>query len=53
MGHLDEFPYELWAHRGRMCEKAEIPFLKMIDRTAGKGQAGAAKLPKCWGGIPT
>jgi hypothetical protein len=30
-GHLDEFPYTLWVHRGRACTKAEAPDLKMHD----------------------
>ena len=47
MGHLDEFPYDLWVHRGRTCEKAEIPFLKMIDRTAGKGASAMIRCESC------
>jgi len=47
MGHLDEFPYELWVHRGRQCEKAEIPVLKMIDRTAGKGASAMIRCESC------
>ena len=47
MGHLDEFPYELWVHRGRKCEKAEVPFLKMIDRTAGKGASAMIRCESC------
>jgi len=30
-GHLDEFPYDLWVHRGGACAKAELPTLKMRD----------------------
>jgi hypothetical protein len=47
MGHLDEFPYELWVHRGRDCEKAEIPVLRMIDRTAGKGASAMIRCESC------
>ena len=47
MGHLDEFPYALWVHRGRGCEKAEIPVLKMIDRTAGKGASAMIRCESC------
>ena len=47
MGHLDEFPYKLWVHRGRECEKAEHPFLKMIDRTAGKGASAMIRCESC------
>ncbi|MET8208354.1 DUF1998 domain-containing protein [Streptomyces sp. NPDC005373] len=46
-GHLDEFPYDLWVHRGRPCEKAELPALKMEDRTAGKGASAIIKCASC------
>ncbi len=46
-GHLDEFPYDLWVHRGRRCEKAEFPILKMIDRTAGKGASAMIHCASC------
>jgi MrfA Zn-binding domain len=46
-GHLDEFPYDLWVHRGRQCEKAEFPVLKMIDRTAGKGASATIVCASC------
>ncbi|REE98984.1 DUF1998 domain-containing protein [Thermomonospora umbrina] len=35
-GHLDEFPYSLWVHRGRKCSKANLPDLKMRDANVGK-----------------
>ena len=35
-GHLDEFPYTLWVHRGGKCPKAELPDLKMRDANVGK-----------------
>jgi hypothetical protein len=35
-GHLDEFPYSLWVHRGNKCAKAERPDLKMRDANVGK-----------------
>ncbi len=35
-GHLDEFPYTLWVHRGKKCPKAELPDLKMRDANVGK-----------------
>lgn len=35
-GHLDEFPYDLWVHRGRKCSVAENPDLKMRDANVGK-----------------
>jgi hypothetical protein len=35
-GHLDEFPYTLWVHRGTKCPNAESPDLKMRDANVGK-----------------
>jgi hypothetical protein len=46
-GHLDEFPYELWVHRGKNCPSAEFPLLKMIDRTAGKGASAMIRCESC------
>ncbi len=46
-GHLDEFPYDLWVHRGRECDKAEFPSLKMIDRTAGRGASATIHCASC------
>lgn len=30
-GHLDEFPYVAWVHRGRACPNANIPQLRMRE----------------------
>lgn len=30
-GHLDEFPYAAWVHRGRACPNAPIPSLRMRE----------------------
>jgi hypothetical protein len=46
-GHLDEFPYKLWVHHGKACPKAEIPALKMIDSTAGKGASARIHCDSC------
>ncbi|MFD0382408.1 DrmB family protein [Streptomyces stramineus] len=46
-GHLDEFPYELWVHRGQRCSKAEVPPLKMVDRTVGKGASAIIHCAAC------
>jgi Domain of unknown function (DUF1998) len=46
-GHLDEFPYDLWVHRGGRCDKAEFPVLKMVDRTAGKGASATIVCVSC------
>ena len=47
MGHLDEFPYELWVHYGQKCANADLPSLKMIDRTAGKGASAMIRCESC------
>ncbi|NEB89245.1 DUF1998 domain-containing protein [Streptomyces anulatus] len=46
-GHLDEFPYELWVHRGQPCGVASNPALKMVDRTAGKGASAVIHCAAC------
>jgi hypothetical protein len=46
-GHLDEFPYDLWVHRGQPCDKAEFPALRMVDRTAGKGASAMIHCDSC------
>lgn len=46
-GHLDEFPYDLWVHRGQPCAAAEFPALKMVDRTAGKGASAVIECASC------
>ena len=38
-GHADEFPYDLWVHRGQACAKDEVPTLRMTDVTTGRGTA--------------
>ncbi|AWS44510.1 hypothetical protein DKM19_27335 [Streptosporangium sp. 'caverna'] len=46
-GHLDEFPYDLWTHRGKLCDQAEFPLLKMVDRTAGRGATATIECASC------
>lgn len=46
-GHLDEFPYDLWVHHGKHCADAEVPELKLIDRTAGKGASAVIHCASC------
>ena len=31
LGHLDEFPYVQWVHRGQQCPKAPKPALRMLE----------------------
>ena len=46
-GHLDEFPYNLWVHRGATCEKAELPDLKMCDANVGKSVGSTIVCASC------
>ncbi|HEX5121510.1 MAG TPA: DUF1998 domain-containing protein [Pseudonocardiaceae bacterium] len=46
-GHLDEFPYSLWVHRGQKCAKAELPDLKMRDANVGKSVGSTIACAAC------
>ncbi|KXO96239.1 DUF1998 domain-containing protein [Tsukamurella pseudospumae] len=46
-GHLDEFPYSLWVHRGKKCPKAELPDLKMKDANVGKSVGSVIVCASC------
>jgi hypothetical protein len=46
-GHLDEFPYDLWVHAGQPCPKVDVPRLKMVERTAGKGASAVIVCASC------
>lgn len=46
-GHLDEFPYDLWVHHGKPCSQAQLPALKMVDRTVGKGASATIVCASC------
>lgn len=46
-GHLDEFPYEQWVHRGQNCPKADIPQLKMVEGTASRGASATIVCGSC------
>ena len=46
-GHLDEFPYELWAHRGAACPEAEAPELRMRDANLGKSVGSVIECTQC------
>lgn len=46
-GHLDEFPYDLWVHRGHACPKAEVPVLNMTGRSVGAGSAASVICRSC------
>lgn len=46
-GHLDEFPYTLWVHRGGTCPKAELPDLKMRDANVGKSVGSTILCASC------
>lgn len=48
-GHLDEFPYYLWVHRGHNCEETteNTPRLKMSSRTAGQTASATIECTAC------
>jgi hypothetical protein len=47
-GHLDEFPYQVWVHRGQPCSSgAENPDLKLIDTNVGQGASAIVKCVAC------
>ena len=46
-GHLDEFPYDRWVHRGGTCPDAEVPHLKMLENTAGRGASATFECASC------
>ncbi|MCR6648532.1 MAG: DUF1998 domain-containing protein [Cellulomonas sp.] len=46
-GHLDEFPYTWWVHRGDPCPAAPNPTLKMLERTVGKGASATIVCAAC------
>ncbi len=46
-GHLDEFPYALWVHRGQPCPKAEAPDLRMRDANLGKSVGAIIQCQAC------
>ena len=46
-GHLDEFPYSIWVHRGKKCSEAELPDLKMRDANVGKSVGSIIACASC------
>ncbi len=46
-GHLDEFPYSLWVHRGKPCAKASNPDLKMLDANVGRSVGSIIQCASC------
>ena len=46
-GHLDEFPYQLWVHRGGGCPNAPQPDLKLRDSNLGQGAAAVVTCERC------
>ena len=46
-GHLDEFPYALWAHHGKACPAAPQPDLKLIDSNIGQGAGAVIVCERC------
>lgn len=46
-GHLDEFPYGLWVHRGKPCPVAPLPDLKLRDANLGQGAGAIVTCERC------
>jgi hypothetical protein len=46
-GHLDEFPYDLWVHRGEPCPVAPRPDLKLRDTNIGQGAGAVVACERC------
>src|SRR5258706_14848480 len=46
-GHLDEFPYMLWVHRGKPCPGAPQPDLKLRDSNLGQGAGAIIACERC------
>ncbi len=46
-GHLDEFPYDLWVHRGTHCPKVESPALKMREPNLGGNIGSIVECQSC------
>jgi len=46
-GHLDEFPYDLWVHRGGKCPNASAAQLKMIESTVNRGASSTIECGSC------
>jgi hypothetical protein len=46
-GHLDEFPYTLWVHRGQPCPAAPQPDLKLRDSNVGQGAGAVVTCERC------
>jgi hypothetical protein len=46
-GHLDEFPYALWVHRGQPCPAAPVPDLKLRDTNIGQGAGAVIACERC------
>ena len=46
-GHLDEFPYAAWVHRGKECPKAPVPQLKMRESTVARGASATIECGAC------
>lgn len=47
-GHLDEFPYSEWVHRGGSCKPGiEVPALKMLIGPGGKGANATILCESC------
>ncbi|MFG1928748.1 DrmB family protein [Cryptosporangium sp. NPDC048952] len=46
-GHVEEFPYALWVHRGNPCPEAPCPHLKLRDSNLGQGAGAVIGCESC------
>ena len=46
-GHLDEFPYDWFVHRGQKCPNAEVPDLRMHENATGRGSGTQIECRSC------
>lgn len=46
-GHLDEFPYDWWVHKGQPCKVAQIPELRMRENASGRGSGAVIECLSC------
>ncbi len=46
-GHLDEFPYDWFVHRGGKCPQAENPDLRMHENATGRGSGTTIECLSC------
>ncbi len=46
-GHLDEFPYDQWVHRGGRCSASDVAPLRMLENTQTRGASATIVCGAC------